>query len=92
MTLLTDGPVIRLEGICRVEDAEPLTALLQGDSDSTLDLSVCEGLHAAIVQVMLAFQPTIIGLPDNAFLRDWLVPALVVERARQVDPVIPQLR
>ena len=80
MTVSRDGSTIRLEGICRVEDAEPLTALLQSISDSTLDLSACEGLHAAVVQALLAFHPKIIALPHNAFLRDWLLPAVNAER------------
>ena len=84
MTVSRDGSVIRLQGVCRVEDAEPLTALLQSISDSTLDLSTCEGLHAAVVQAILAFCPNIVGVPDEPFLRDWLLPALIGERS--VDP------
>lgn len=80
MTVTSDGRIIRLEGVCRVEDAEPLTALLQGVSDSTLDLSMCEGLHAAVLQAILAFRPTVIGIPHDPFLRDLLLPALVFER------------
>ena len=76
MTVLRDGSIIRLDGLCRVEDAEPLTALLQGISDSTLDLSTCKGLHAAVVQAILAFRPRIVGIPDDRFLRDQLLPAL----------------
>lgn len=79
MTVAHEGPVIRLEGVCRVEDAEPLTALLQGISDSTLDLAACKGLHAAVVQAILAFLPKIVGVPDDPFLRDRLVPALMSE-------------
>ena len=85
MTVLNDGPVIRLRGVCRVEDAEPLTALLQGVSDSTLDLSMCEGLHAAVVQAILAFRPTIVGVPDDPFLRDRLLPALNGGRSSDVS-------
>ena len=80
MTVIRDGDVVRLVGLCRVEDAEPLTALLQGVSDSTLDLSACEGLHAAVLQAILAFRPTIVGIPDDAFLRDHLLPAIAGER------------
>ena len=76
MTILRDGAIIRLQGVCRVEDAEPLTALLQSVSDSTLDLSACEELHAAVVQAILAFRPKIVGVPDDPFLRDRLLPAL----------------
>ena len=81
MTVSREGSIIRLQGVCRVEDAEPLTALLQSISDSTLDLSTCEGLHAAVVQAILAFCPNIVGVPDEPFLRDWLLPALMGARA-----------
>lgn len=76
MTVSRDGSTIRLQGVCRVEDAEPLTALLQDISDSTLDVSACKGLHAAVVQAVLAFRPKIVGIPDDPFLRDRLLPAL----------------
>jgi hypothetical protein len=80
MTVLRDGDRIRLSGLCRVEDAEPLTALLQGFEDSTLDLSACEGLHAAVAQAILAFRPKIVGTPGDVFLRDRLLSALAGER------------
>jgi hypothetical protein len=80
MTVVRDGEVIRLTGLCRVEDAEPLTVLLQGVLDSTLDLSACEGLHAAVLQAILAFRPKIVGVPGDMFLRDRLLPALAGER------------
>jgi hypothetical protein len=80
MTVIRDGEVVRLVGLCRVEDAEPLTALLQGICDSTLDLSACEGLHAAVLQAILAFRPTIVGSPDVPFLKDRLLPAVASER------------
>ena len=80
MTVIRDGNVVRLVGLCRVEDAEPLTALLQGLSDFALDLSACKGLHAAVLQAILAFRPPIVGIPDEAFLRDRLLPAITIER------------
>lgn len=84
MTVSREGSTIRLQGVCRVEDAEPLTALLQSISDSTLDLSTCEGLHAAVVQAILAFRPNIVGVPDEPFLRDRLLPALIGVQASNV--------
>jgi hypothetical protein len=80
MTVVSEGDVVRLVGLCRVEDAEPLTALLQGLSDSTLDLSACEGLHAAVLQAIVAFRPAIVGVPGDAFLKNYLLPALAGER------------
>lgn len=83
MTVSRDGSIIRLAGVCRVEDAEPLTALLQGISDSTLDISACDGLHAAVFQAILAFRPKIVGVPVDPFLRERLLPALMDERSPQ---------
>jgi hypothetical protein len=50
-----------------------------------LDLSMCEGLHAAVVQAILAFRPTIVGIPDDPFLRDRLLPALTGGRPSDVS-------
>ncbi len=80
MSVVRDGDHVRLVGLCRVEDAEPLAALLQGFSHSTLDLSACEGLHAAVLQAILAFRPELIGVPNDVFLRDRLLPAVLDER------------
>jgi hypothetical protein len=76
MSVLLDGNVIRLEGKCHVEDAEPLLALLQADRGRILDLSRSEALHSAVVQVMLAFKPRIAGESRDAFVRDWVMPCL----------------
>ena len=74
MTITHEGDVIYLRGHCRVEEAEPLTALLQGWPEATLDLSGCEHLHGAVVQAILAFRPSVLGAPDHGFVRDWIVP------------------
>jgi hypothetical protein len=77
MTVTQEGPVIRLHGPCRVEDAEPLSALLQRAPGTPLDLSACESLHTAVVQAILAFAPPIAALPGDAFLRDLVLPDLL---------------
>lgn len=80
MGVMQDGSVIRLEGPCRVEDAEILTALLQRMPGSAVDLTRCEGLHAAVVQAILAFAPPLTGKPAGPFLQDFLLPALAGKR------------
>ncbi|HEY4252652.1 MAG TPA: hypothetical protein VGM87_15680 [Roseomonas sp.] len=80
MTVARDGAVIHLRGHCRVEDAEPLAALLQAEPGLPVDLAACDGLHGAVVQALLAFRPAIRGLPEGAFLRDLVLPALSGER------------
>ncbi len=76
MSVAQEGSILYLEGLCRVEDAETLTALLQRMPGSTVDLTRCQGLHAAVVQAILAFAPPLTGSPGEPFLRDLLLPAL----------------
>jgi hypothetical protein len=80
MTVRLDGEVIRLEGECRLEEAESLVALLCEGSARTVDLSTCQGLHGAVLQVLLKFIPPVIGEPQDAFLRKFVAPGL-----RQTD-------
>ena len=75
MTVRLDGNLIRLEGPCRVEEAEVLVGLLQAEVRA-VDVSRCQALHSAVAQVLLAFAPPLIGEPDDPFLRDLLLPAL----------------
>lgn len=80
MTILLDDTIIRLQGACRVEEAETLTALLQSNPGAAVDVSTCTGLHAAVLQVMLAFGPAVVGEPDDSFLRR-LLPSLAARPA-----------
>jgi len=77
MSVRLDGDLIRLEGPCRVEEAEALTALLQ-QARRTVDLSGCEAMHGAVLQVLLAFAAPVEGAPSDPFLRERLIPALRV--------------
>ena len=77
MSVRLDGNVIIVEGPCRVEDAEPLLGWLQADRGRTVDLAGAEHLHAAVLQVLMALRPTTRGTAGDAFLRDWITPALM---------------
>ncbi|MBJ6127022.1 hypothetical protein [Microvirga splendida] len=79
MSVRLEGDIVLLEGPCRVEDAEPLLRLLQADRGRTVDLTGAEHLHAAVVQVLMALRPAIRGTAGDAFLRDWIAPALAGE-------------
>jgi len=86
MSVRLDGDVIILEGQCRVEDAEPLLGWLQADRGRSVDLTGAEHLHAAVLQILMALQPTIGGTAGDAFLRDWITPALVGKNPVGSDP------
>ncbi|WP_211852102.1 hypothetical protein [Plastoroseomonas hellenica] len=87
MTVTRDGATIRLQGRCRVEDAEPLASLLHATPGLTVDLGDCEGLHAAVVQALLAFAPKVVGTPSDPVLRDLILPLLAGERQRGQRPI-----
>lgn len=77
---VADG-VIFLAGRCRIEEAETLLGYLLEDSDRRVDLSACEALHSAVVQVMMATRPAIAGKPVDPFLCAYVVPLLETERS-----------
>lgn len=74
MTVIADGKMVRLSGRCTAEDAEPLLKLLILGARQ-VDLTGCEYLHGAVVQLLMAGQPEVVGEPAG-FLRDWLIPLI----------------
>jgi hypothetical protein len=86
MSVRLDGNVIILEGPCRVEDAEPLLGWLQANRGRMVDLAGAEHLHAAVLQVLMALRPRIRGTAGDAFLRDWITPALTGESRLAPEP------
>ena len=51
--------LIVLNGICGSEDAESLLQRLLAAPAATVDLRTCEGLHTAVLQVLLAAAPAL---------------------------------
>ncbi|GJD31409.1 hypothetical protein PMNALOAF_2666 [Methylobacterium adhaesivum] len=69
------GAKIRLEGICPVEDAETLLALLLDDPQASVDWSACTRLHTAVYQILLSLQPGVVGVCADPFVTRWLTRA-----------------
>ncbi|MFH5923011.1 hypothetical protein [Roseomonas xinghualingensis] len=76
MSVRLEGSVIRLEGECRAEDAEPLLSLLQEEAGRVVDLTSAVRLHTAVIQVLLALRPPLAGPAGDPFLARWLAPLL----------------
>jgi hypothetical protein len=68
MPMTTDGALARLAGQITIEEAEPLAAWLRDTPGATLDLSACEAVHGAVLQVLLAAAPAIAVPPSVAWL------------------------
>jgi len=79
MSIRTDQNVIHLIGNCTVEDAETLLLAIHDAPLAPVDLSAVTRLHLAVAQILGATRPTIAAMPQDAFLRDLLLPTLLSE-------------
>jgi hypothetical protein len=66
-----ENGTIVLEGDCPVEDAEPLLQMLQGNPHPTLDWTSCSYLHTAVLQVVQAARPGLIGPCADPWVARW---------------------
>jgi hypothetical protein len=73
MSIQIENDVIRLQGACLVEDAEALLLALQ-DGCRQIDIGSATRLHLAIVQLLIAFRPKVLAMPDNSFIKLHLLP------------------
>ena len=68
---LTNEGAIMLVGECPVEDAETLLEHLQTRREDVVDWSGCTRLHTAVLQVLMAAKPKLVGECGDAFVRTW---------------------
>ena len=73
---LAEDGAVHLEGDCSVEEAETLLAALLDQPAAAVDWRRCRGAHTAVVQVLIALRPPMMGEPDDEFLRRWIAPFL----------------
>jgi hypothetical protein len=78
---------IRLAGTCPLEDAEPLLRLVLDNPSAPLDWRACSRAHAAVIQVLLAARPRLLGPPADPFLRVRIEPLLSAGAAGPHAPV-----
>ena len=71
-----DNGSIVLDGVCPVEDAEPLLQMLQSMPAAQVDLRPCRHLHTAVLQLVLASGRAPIGPCGDTWIAQWLVPKL----------------
>ena len=72
MTVRLDNEgVIILAGECPVEDAETLLEYLQAQRDGPVDWSGCTALHTAVLQILMAAKPKLLGECGDGFVRTW---------------------
>ena len=72
----SDTGAVVLDGMCGVEDAEPLLQMLQATPAAPVDWTLCRQLHTAVFQVILASGIAPIGPCGDAWVAQWLAPKL----------------
>ena len=72
---LDDG-TIALEGVCPIDDAENLLRLLLERPGCMVDWRMCDEVHTAVVQVLLASGVKPAGPPRSPFLARFLAPVV----------------
>ncbi len=76
MPLVFEGPQVRFEDVCTVEDALPFIEHLRTSGAAEIDLADCVYLHTALLQLLLIVRPTILAMPTDPFLARWITPLL----------------
>ncbi len=71
-----DNGAIVLDGVCPVEDAEPLLQMLQTMPAAQVDWRQSRQMHTAVLQLVLASGRALIGPCGDAWVAQWLVPKL----------------
>jgi hypothetical protein len=66
-----DGTIVLTHG-CPAEDAEPLLELLQATPDAPVDWKQCDHLHTAVLQVIMAARPVLVGPCGDPWARQWV--------------------
>ena len=74
--LSIDG-TIELSGTCSSDEGEILLQHLLATPNMMVDWRGCEAAHSAVVQVLMAARPKLLGPPAAADLQKWVQPVLV---------------
>jgi hypothetical protein len=82
MTVTRQGQTIMLAGPCPVDDAEPLLQMLLETPAAAVDWRACQSPHTAVVQVIMAAGPALIGPCGDDWTERWVAPA--IRRARDI--------
>ncbi|QFY42899.1 hypothetical protein F6R98_09970 [Candidatus Methylospira mobilis] len=80
MTIEYQENVARLHDIVGVEEAESLLEWLQAHPKGKVELSRCNHLHPANLQVLMAAKVDISYWPEDKVLMAWLKSALVQQK------------
>jgi len=81
MSIQRRGKVLKLNGVIGVEDAEIIYAQFEQQLFNKIDLSGCEHLHSAILQLIVAFKIPIHKYPPASTLTEWLRSSVLLSQS-----------
>jgi len=73
MAIEFNDAVARFKGQCRLEEASALFEWLEQTPAAKIDLSDCEHIHTAILQMLMVAKPELLAPPADPFLKQWLL-------------------
>jgi len=76
MTMEIKDGVLHCAGTLAVDDAEQLLQLVLDAEQPGADLSACEHVHSACLQVLMAARIRVTAWPEQAVLAAWLRAAI----------------
>ena len=74
---LSTAGEIELTGICSSEEGEVLLQHLLATPNMMVNWRGCEAAHTAVIQVLMAARPGLLGPPADMGLEKWVQPMLV---------------
>lgn len=73
MPISRRGKILKLSGVIGVEDAEIIYAQFEQQLFNKVDLSACQHLHSAVLQLIVVFQLPIHKYPTQKEFAAWFV-------------------
>lgn len=73
MSISRRGKILKLSGVISVEDAEIIYAQYEKQLFNKIDLSECQHLHSAVLQLIVVFQIPIHKYPLQAEFAAWFI-------------------
>jgi len=67
---------VELTGICSSDEGEILLQHLLATPNIMVDWRGCEAAHTAVIQVLMATRPKLLGPPASVLLEKWVQPVL----------------
>lgn len=76
MPVRYEEDTIHMDGFCAIDEAEELVRFLEEHPKSRVELSQCQHMHTALLQLLLSYRVELRGEAYNPFISKWIVPLL----------------